>query len=498
MKTLITILFANYVKKRNQKWINNPIEYQSKTFKYLIKSASKTAFGIDHQFGHISNYSDFTKHVPVRDYEGLKPYVEKVISGDENILWPGKPKYFAKTSGTTSGAKYIPITHESIKTHIKSARNALLNYFLKTKNFKPISGKHMFLQGSPELDKKNGILIGRLSGISAHYVPKLFLRNRKPSWSTNCIEDWEEKVNKIIEETLGEKMTIIAGIPSWVQMYFEKIVAKENRSISQVFPDLNLYVYGGVSYEPYRSTFDKLFGKSIDTLATFPASEGFFGYQDEFNEGKTDLLLLLNNDIFYEFIKTEDFLQGNENRIQLKDVELNVNYLLIISTSAGLWSYNIGDTVKFTSLKPYRIIVTGRVKHYLSAFGEHVISEEVENAIKIATKKHKVAIREFTVAPNINPKQGLPHHEWYIEFESVPDDLKSFSITLDKEMINQNIYYKDLIDGKILKNLEVISLEKGSFNEYMKSVGKLGGQNKVPRLSNDRSVADKLNNLSID
>jgi len=498
MKTLITILFANYVKKRNQKWINNPIEYQSKTFKYLIKSASKTAFGIDHQFDHISNYSDFTKHVPVRDYEGLKPYVEKVISGDENILWPGKPKYFAKTSGTTSGAKYIPITHESIKTHIKSARNALLNYFLKTKNFKPISGKHMFLQGSPELDKKNGILIGRLSGISAHYVPKLFLRNRKPSWSTNCIEDWEEKVNKIIEETLGEKMTIIAGIPSWVQMYFEKIVAKEKRSISQVFPNLNLYVYGGVSYEPYRSTFDKLFGKSIDTLATFPASEGFFGYQDEFNEGKTDLLLLLNNDIFYEFIKTEDFLQGNENRIQLKDVELNVNYLLIISTSAGLWSYNIGDTVKFTSLKPYRIIVTGRVKHYLSAFGEHVISEEVENAIKIATKKHKVAIREFTVAPNINPKQGLPHHEWYIEFESIPDDLKSFSITLDKEMINQNIYYKDLIDGKILKNLEVISLEKGSFNEYMKSVGKLGGQNKVPRLSNDRSVADKLNNLSID
>ena len=498
MKKLITVLFANYVNKRNQKWINNPIDYQSQTFKYLIKSASKTAFGIDHQFDHISNYSDFTKHVPVRDYEGLKPYIEKVISGDENVLWPGKPKYFAKTSGTTSGAKYIPITHESIKTHIKSARNALLNYFLKTKNFKPISGKHMFLQGSPELSKKNGILIGRLSGISAHYVPKLFLRNRKPSWSTNCIEDWEEKVNKIIEETIGEKMTIIAGIPSWVQMYFEKIVAKENRSISQVFPDLNLYVYGGVSYEPYRSTFDKLFGKSIDTLATFPASEGFFGYQDEFNEGKTDLLLLLNNDIFYEFIKTEDFLQGNENRIQLKDVELNVNYLLIISTSAGLWSYNIGDTVKFTSLKPYRIIVTGRVKHYLSAFGEHVISEEVENAIKIATKQHKVAIREFTVAPNINPKQGLPHHEWYIEFESVPDDLKSFSITLDKEMINQNIYYKDLIDGKILKNLEVISLEKGSFNEYMKSLGRLGGQNKVPRLSNDRSVADKLNNLSID
>ena len=493
MKTLITILFARLVKKRNNKWISNPLETQAKTFNKLLLKGTDTEFGKDHNFSTIKNYEDFKNQVPIRDYEGLKPYVDKVVKGEKNILWPGQPLYFAKTSGTTSGAKYIPITRESIKTHINSARDALLNYFLKTKNYKPINGKHMFLQGSPKLEKKNGIYIGRLSGISAHYIPKLFLNNRKPSWNTNCIEDWEEKVETIIKETVGEKMTIIAGIPSWVQMYFEKIVSNENKSIKEVFPELSLYVYGGVSYDPYKSTFDKLFGKKVDTLATFPASEGFFGYQDTFTDENTDLLLLLNNDIFYEFIKAEDYLKGKYERITLKDVQVNVNYLLIISTSAGLWGYNIGDTVKFTSIRPYRIIVSGRIKHFLSAFGEHVIAEEVENSMKIATKDHGVTIREFTVAPNINPKEGLPCHEWYIEFETQPKDINAFSKTLETEMLNQNIYYKDLIRGAIIKPLEVISVKKGGFNDYMRSVGRLGGQNKVPRLSNDRKIADKLN-----
>ena len=496
MKTLITILFARLVKKRNNKWISNPLKFQEETFNKLLKKAINTEFGKDHNFSSIKNYKDFQNQVPIRDYEALKPYVDRVVEGKKNILWPGQPLYFAKTSGTTSGAKYIPITKESIRTHINSARDALLNYFLKTKNYRPINGKHMFLQGSPKLDKKNGVFVGRLSGISAHYIPKLFLNNRKPSWNTNCIEDWEKKVDTIIEETVGEKMTIIAGIPSWVQMYFEKIVSNENKTIKEVFPDLSLYVYGGVSFDPYKSTFDKLFGKKIDTLATFPASEGFFGYQDNFTDDKTDLLLLLNNDIFYEFIKAEDFLKGKYERLTLKDVQVNVNYLLIISTSAGLWGYNIGDTVKFTSTKPYRLIVSGRIKHFLSAFGEHVISEEVEKSMKVATNNHNVTIREFTVAPNINPKDGLPCHEWYVEFETQPEDIKTFSKTLETEMLNQNIYYKDLIHGGIIKPLDVISVKKGGFNNYMKSVGRLGGQNKVPRLSNDRKIADKLNDFN--
>ena len=443
MKTQIAILFAHYIRKKNQNWIKNPIQQQNKTFNKLISKAKNTEFGRHHDFKEIRSYNAFKKNVPVRDYEGLKDYIDKVVNGQKNILWPGKPLYFAKTSGTTSGTKFIPITRSSIKTHIRSARDALLNYFLKSMNYKSINGKHMFLQGSPELIKKNGIYIGRLSGISAHYIPKLFLQNRMPSWETNCIKDWEEKVDKIIDETIGERMTIIAGIPSWVQMYFEKIVQTKKKTISEVFPELSLYVYGGVSYEPYKMMFEKLFGKKIDTLATFPASEGFFGYQDEFTEKAPELLLLLNNDMFYEFIKTEDFLRGDKKRISLESVELNVNYLLIISTSAGLWAYNIGDTVKFTSLKPYRIIVTGRIKQFLSAFGEHVIAEEVEKALKQSLKNTNVIVKEFTVAPKINPKEGLPHHEWYIDFENAPTNINDFSTELDKQMRKLNIYYDD-------------------------------------------------------
>ena len=492
MKTLIAILFAHYIRKKNQNWIQNPIQYQEKTFVKLISKSKNTEFGRDHDFDQINSYETFKKKVPVRDYEGLKQYIDKVIEGGKNILWPGKPLYFAKTSGTTSGTKFIPITKGSIKTHVRSARDALLNYFLKSKNYKSINGKHMFLQGSPELIKKKGVFIGRLSGISAHYVPKLFLQNRMPSWETNCLEDWEQKVDKIIQETVGEKMTIIAGIPSWVQMYFEKIVQIQKKNISTVFPELSLYVYGGVSYEPYKTMFERLLGKQIDTLATFPASEGFFGYQDEFKDHEPELLLLLNNDIFYEFIKSEDFLSGNGERVSLGGVELNINYVMIISTSAGLWAYNIGDTVKFTSLNPYRIIVTGRIKQFLSAFGEHVIAEEVEKALQQTLKNTDIVVKEFTVAPNINPREGLPHHEWYIDFERPPSKIKDFSIQLDNQMRKLNIYYDDLVSGGIIKPLVIKRIKQDDFKNYMRSVGKLGGQNKVPRLSNDRKIVDQL------
>ena len=492
MKTLIAILFAHFIRKKNQNWITNPIEHQQKTFVKLISKSKNTVFGKDHGFSEINSYESFKQKVPIRDYEGLKSYIDKAVNGEKNILWPGKPLYFAKTSGTTSGAKFIPITKASIKTHVRSARDALLNYFLKSKNYKSINGKHMFLQGSPELIKKNGVFIGRLSGISAHYVPKLFLTNRLPSWRTNCIEDWEEKVDKIIKETVGEKMTIIAGIPSWVQMYFEKIVETEKRNISNVFPELSLYVYGGVSYEPYKLMFERLFGKKIDTLATFPASEGFFGYQDQFTDKDPELLLLLNNDIFYEFIKTEDFMNGKDKRLSLKHVELDVNYVLIISTSAGLWAYNIGDTIRFTSTDPYRIIVTGRIKQFLSAFGEHVISEEVEKALNKTLKNSGVIVKEFTVAPQIHPKQGLPHHDWYIDFEVPPKNIKAFAIELDNQMRRLNIYYNDLVSGGIVKQLIVKRTKPDNFKNYMRTIGKLGGQNKVPRLSNDRKIVDQL------
>ena len=489
LKEKLGKIFAYIVHLKNKKWIKNPIRYQTKTFFYILRKAKNTSFGRDHSFKNIKTYDDFKKNVPVKDYEDIRPYIDKIFSGEIDVLWPGKPIYFAKTSGTTSGLKYIPITKESMRTHITSARDSLLNYIHETGNTAFITGKHIFLQGSPILEEKNGIRIGRLSGIAAHYVPNYLQKNRMPSWETNCIEDWETKVDKIIDETLSEKMTLISGIPSWVQMYFEKIINKSKKTIGEIFKDFSLFVHGGVNYDPYKTLFKKLIGKEIDSVEVFPASEGFFAYQDKQNE--TGLLLLVNNGIFYEFIKANDFGASND-RIPLSKVKKGIDYVMIISTSAGLWAYNLGDTIKFVCLSPYRIIVTGRIKHFISAFGEHVIGKEVETAIKIASERTSSVIREFTVAPQIHPSSGLPYHEWFIDFDKRPDNVSKFSLHLDTEMRNQNLYYDDLISGKILKSLVVTEVIKDGFQKYMKEIGKLGGQNKVPRLSNDRSIVDKL------
>ncbi|MCH1538567.1 MAG: GH3 auxin-responsive promoter family protein [Flavobacteriaceae bacterium] len=490
MKKTLAKLFARIRVNRNKKWVNNPVEAQQKTFQKLIKSGSKTLFGADHKFQEIKNPSDFAKNVPVRDYEGLRSYIEKIVEGEEDILWPGKPIYFSKTSGTTSGAKYIPITKESMPTHINAALDALLTYINYTGKADFVLGKQIFIQGSPELDQKNGISLGRLSGIVAHYVPSYLRKSRMPSWETNCIEDWEEKVNAIVEETLPEKMTLIAGIPSWVQMYFEKIKNKTNKDVGDVFKNFSLFVYGGVNFEPYKSVFKNLIGRTVDSIELFPASEGFFAYQDVPNQ--EGLLLLLNNDIFYEFIRVDEIQQENPKRHTIGEVELGVNYALILSTSAGLWGYNIGDTVKFVSTAPYRLVVTGRIKHFISAFGEHVIGKEVETALKNATEGTSIRVREFTVAPQVKPEKGLPYHEWCIEFDKAPDDIEAFEIRLDSEMEKQNVYYQDLIQGNILRKLVIKPIERKGFEAYMKGIGKLGGQNKVPRLANDRKIADAL------
>ena len=490
VKQLAAKLFARYIVAKNKQWINHPIAAQEKTLQQLVKKAQGTAFGKDHDFAKITDYTTFKEHVPVRDYEGIRPYIEKILAGEEDVLWPGKPLYLSKTSGTTSGAKYIPLTEDSMPTHINAARDALLNYIDQTGNAQFLSGKQIFLQGSPKLDKKGTLNLGRLSGIVAHYVPSYLTKSRMPSWTTNCIDDWEQKVDAIVEETLPEKMTLISGIPSWVQMYFERIQQKTGRSVGDVFPDFSLFVYGGVNFEPYRTVFKSLIGRQVDTIELFPASEGFFAYQDQ--RDKEGLLLLLNNGIFYEFIPVEEFGQESPTRLSLGEVALGVNYVLILSTTAGLWGYNIGDTVKFVSKDPYRLVVTGRVKHFISAFGEHVIGKEVETAMKEATRDTSIAVREFTVAPQVNPAQGLPYHEWMIEFDTPPTDMTAFAVQLDQAMEAQNIYYQDLIQGKVLQPLVVTAVKKDGFKHYMKSIGKLGGQNKVPRLSNDRKIADAL------
>ena len=490
MKKFLAKLFAHYIVSKNKKWMNNPHQAQKNTLNKLITRAQNTQFGRDHGFASIKSYKEFQEKVPIRDYEGLRPYVDKIIAGEEDVLWPGRPLYFSKTSGTTSGAKYIPITKASMPTHITAARDALLTYIAKTGKADFVSGKQIFLQGSPTLGEKNGIALGRLSGIVAHYVPSYLQQSRMPSWETNCIEDWEEKVEAIVEETLPEKMTLIAGIPSWVQMYFEKIKAQTGKNVGDVFPDFSLFVYGGVNFEPYRPVFQKLIGRGVDTVELFPASEGFFAYQDQ--PKQEGLLLLLNNDIFYEFIPVAKFGTDEEVRYSLEEVQMGENYVLILSTSAGLWGYNIGDTVRFVSLSPYRLVVTGRVKHFISAFGEHVIGKEVETAMKQAIENTDIRIKEFTVAPQISPAEGLPYHEWLVEFENQPENLEAFAHALDQVMQQQNVYYYDLIHGKVLRPLVVSPVKEKGFQDYMKSIGKLGGQNKVPRLSNDRKIADAL------
>ena len=490
IKSFAAKLYAARTYNKINRWASNPIETQERVFQSLISDASSTQFGRDHNFKSISTYEDFVKQVPVRDYEALKPYIEKVVGGEEDVLWKGRPLYFEKTSGTTSGAKYIPITKESMPSHIEAAKNAILLYIYQTGNTKIVNRKMIFLQGSPVLETKNGIQLGRLSGIVAHYVPKYLQKNRLPTWKTNCIEDWETKVNTIVQETLNEDMSVIAGIPSWIQMYFEKLIEETGQKVGEIFKNFNLFIFGGVNYEPYRSKFESLIGRKIDSVELYPASEGFFAFQDRQN--KPGMLLQLDSGMFYEFIVADTFFDASPTRLTLKDVKIGVNYVIIISTNAGLWAYNIGDTVQFTSLAPFRVIVSGRIKHFISAFGEHVIAKEVEHALLSALKTTEVSVSEFTVAPQIEPLEGLPYHEWFIEFEKTPSDIEGFATQIDAEMQLQNSYYFDLIQGKVLQPLKITTVQKGGFQNYMKTIGKLGGQNKIPRLSNDRKIADVL------
>ncbi len=491
LKALGAKIFAKRIRKEINKWASNPIKTQEKVFKSLLETAKNTQFGKDHDFQNIKTYSDFAGRVPIRNYEQLKPYVNRVVEGEKDILWPGKPLYFAKTSGTTSGAKYIPLTAASMPTHINAARNAILCYIEETGSTAFVNGKMIFLQGSPEMDEKNGIMLGRLSGIVAHYVPKYLQRNRMPSWETNCIEDWEEKVDAIVEETVDQNMTIIGGIPPWVQMYFERLQQKTNKKIGALFQNFELFIYGGVNFEPYKSTFEKLIGRKVAGIELYPASEGFFAFQD--SQKEKGMLLQLDSGMFYEFVKADEFFEENRKRLTIAEVEVGVNYVMLISTNAGLWAYNIGDTVQFTSTSPYRLVVSGRIKHFISAFGEHVIGKEVDQALKEGADAVGAMVNDFTVAPQVNAAEGeLPYHEWFIEFQESPNDLNTLALAIDDSLRKQNSYYNDLIEGKILKRLKITIVPKNGFNDYMKSIGKLGGQNKLPRLSNDRKIADAL------
>lgn len=490
LKKKIALAWAKKHVKKSQEFKKNAVRDQQELLLNLVKTAEKTLFGRIHQFGEISSIEDFQSKVPVADYEDLKPYIEKIKKGQRSILWPGTPEYFAKTSGTTSGTKYIPISKEGMPYQIAGAQSALFHYIAEKNNADFVTGKMIFLQGSPELEEINGIKTGRLSGIVAHHIPDYLQKNRLPSWKTNTIEDWETKVDEIVKETEHADMTLISGIPPWLIMYFEKLIERNGKKIKQLFPNLQIIVTGGVNYDPYREKMEDLLGGSVDIVQTFPASEGFFAFQDDYR--KEGLLLLTNHGIFYEFIPLNEYGNKNAKRLTLKDVQLHQDYAMVITTNSGLWAYSIGDVIRFISKDPYRILVSGRTKHFTSAFGEHVIAFEVEEAMKSALEQFPAQLTEFHLAPQVNPKEGLPFHEWLIEFEKEPEDLQKFNEILDLELRKRNTYYDDLISGNVLRPLKITSLEKGAFNDYAKSQGKLGGQNKIPRLANDRKIADVL------
>ena len=497
IRSVLSKPFAAWVAAQTKKWTTRPVETQQAVLKELIRKGGLTEFGRDHRFSEVGGHAEYKEAVPVRDYEGLKPWVEQILAGHEDILWPGKPAYLAKTSGTTSGVKYIPITRDSIPNHIHSARNALLSYVHETGKSLFLDGKLIFLSGSPEMTTKGGVNTGRLSGIVNHHVPGYLRTNQLPSYETNCIDDWETKLEKIIDETIHERMTLISGIPPWVQMYFDRISERTGKKIKDVFPDFSLFVYGGVNFEPYRAKLFESIGKKVDSIETYPASEGFIAYQD--SQEEEGLLLLLNSGIFFEFIPADEYFNERPTRLTIGEVKTGVNYAVIINSNAGLWGYSIGDTVKFVSTDPYRVIVSGRIKHFISAFGEHVIGEEVEKAMKLTCEKFPgTELVEFTVAPQVTPpEEGLPYHEWFVEFGREPSDLKAFEKALDLALCELNSYYDDLLTGHILQTLKIRPLKKNAFIDYMKSQGKLGGQNKVPRLSNDRKIAGVLTNYTV-
>jgi len=490
IKSFLAKPFASYIYAKIRKGMGTALQDQDSILKELLKVGKTTEFGKDHGFDKVNSYEEFKQAVPIRDYEAFKPYIEKVKEGKHNILWKGKPIYFAKTSGTTSGVKYIPISKESISNHINTARNALLCYMAETGNSAFADGKLIFLSGSPELERIGGIPTGRLSGIVNHHVPNYLRANQLPSYETNCIEDWETKLDRIVDETINQNMTLISGIPPWVQMYFDRLTERSGKKVKELFPNFSVLVHGGVNFEPYKAKLFESIGQKIDSIETFPASEGFFAFQD--TQAEEGLLLNTNSGIFFEFVPASEIFNENPTRLSLHDVKVGENYALVVNNNAGLWGYNIGDTVKFLSVNPYRLVVTGRTKHFISAFGEHVIGEEVEQSLLKAAKEENVHITEFTVAPMIQKGEGKSFHEWFVEFENEPSNIESFALKVDRNLREKNIYYDDLITGNILQPLQIRTVRKNGFIDYMKSVGKLGGQNKVPRLSNDRKIADEL------
>ncbi len=480
---------------RFENWISYPVAEQRNILQHLVTQAQYTEFGRKYSFSKLFTVRDFKKQVPIHEYDDIKPYILRMMNGEENILWNTPINWFAKSSGTTSDkSKFIPISEESLKEiHFKGSKDVLTNYYKNFPDSDLLTGKSLVVGGSHQVHAINDeIQYGDLSAVLMQNTPFWGHWIRTPELSIALLDEWESKIEKLAQNTINENVTSLAGVPTWTIVLIKRILEISGKTtLKEVWPNLELYIHGGVSFTPYREQLQRLVGGPINYLEMYNASEGFFAAQNM--PGDEGMLLFADHGIFYEFMPVEEYGKANPKTFGLKQVELDKNYALIISTNGGLWRYLVGDTIQFTSLRPFKIKVTGRLKHYMNAFGEEVIVNNADKAIAIASAKTNAVVNDYTAAPVFFTETENGAHEWLIEFEKQPIDLHAFIHELDNALQSINSDYESKRYKNIALRMPVVhQLENGTFNKWLKSKGKLGGQHKVPRLSNERKLVEEI------
>ncbi len=480
---------------RIDNWSNNPVATQREVLQELITAAQYTEFGKKYGFNKLFSVKEFKQKVPLQEYNDVEPYINRMMQGEENVLWNTPVFWFAKSSGTSSAkSKFIPISDESLQqNHFKASKDVLSNYYQFFPSSNLLTGKGLVVGGSHQISKlNNDIQFGDLSAVLMQNTPFWGQWIRTPELSVALLDEWENKIEQLAQITANENVTSLAGVPTWTLLLLKRILEiKEKKTINEVWPNLELYINGGVSFVPYKEQFDKILGTKINYLEIYNASEGFIAGQQTPNDD--GLLLFTEHGIFYEFMPVEEYGKPEPQTVGLKDVQLDKNYALVISTTGGLWRYIIGDTIKFTHLNPYKIKVTGRLKHYMNAFGEEVMVDNTDKAIALAAAKTNAVVNDYTAAPVYFSESSNGTHEWLIEFDVPPQNLQLFTTELDAALKTINSDYEAKRYKDIALRMPIVhAAKKGIFKEWLRSKGKLGGQHKVPRLSNERNVVEEI------
>lgn len=478
-----------------EQWLNDPVRAQSILWQHLIAAGQYTEFGRSHHFQQIQSLAQYKKQIPINDYADLKPFIDRMMQGEENILWNSPIKWFAKSSGTTSDkSKFIPVSEESLKeNHYRASKDVLSFYYASHPDSDLLTGKGLVIGGSHQINNLNeDVQYGDLSAVILQNSPFWSNWLRTPDLSIALMEEWESKIEKLARTTIYENVTSMAGVPTWLIVLLKRILEITGKTtIKEVWPSLELYLHGGVSFVPYKQQFEKLIGSPINYLEMYNASEGFFAAQDNIDE--EGMLLMCDHGIFYEFMPVSEYGSASPITIQLDEIETGRNYAPVITTNGGLWRYLLGDTIQFTSLSPFRVKVSGRLKHYINAFGEEVIVDNSDHAIAMACKKTGAIVNDYTAAPVYFSENENGAHEWLIEFEKEPDELHKFTTELDNALQSVNSDYEAKRYRNIALRMPVVNVvKKGTFQNWLSKKGRLGGQNKIPRLNNDRKYVEEI------